>query len=500
TVDKKELQELVDEVNEFQNSIYTAASWSEYEAETAQAKEEAQGVLDNKAALKEDVDKALKALQLAFTSGKEKLVTIQSVLEYGIAENEIPESSKDSYTEESWAEYEEALSAAKALIGSNDEDAVNAVIADLVAARTGLTEKPDHAANKAELIEGIENAPSEEEARLYTFDSWTPYAAALAEAISVRDKDEASQLDVDSALAALKLAQGKLVTLETKLAEMIEKYEADISSQETYTEESWTAYANAHAAAKGLQGKEGLTEEEIDAAELALSDAYEGLTRKEVNTVDKDALKVVLGQAEQLEKEDYTEQAWAAFTDSLNKAKTVYDNKDASQEEVNKEVTALAEAMAELKKHPAETEEKTDKSALKTLLDKASQLKKDDYTGITWEKFQKAFDDASNIYESTKATQEQIDAAAAALEAAMGQLEKVTAGPKEKPRAPSGNTNNGTGNNGKQPSTRGGSPKGTSSAKTGDETPIGMFAGVGALALIAILACVISILKKRKRA
>ena len=169
-------------------------------------------------------------------------------------------------------------------------------------------------------------------------------------------------------------------------------------------------------------------------------------------------------------------------------------------EEVNKEVTALAEAMAELKKHPAETEEKTDKSALKALLDKASQLKKDDYTGITWEKFQKAFDDASNIYESTKATQEQIDTAAAALEAAMGQLEKVTAGPKEKPRAPSGNKNNGTGNNGKQPSTRGGSPKGTSSAKTGDETPIGMFAGVGALALIAILACVISILKKRKRA
>nr|WP_288978799.1 Ig-like domain-containing protein [uncultured Blautia sp.] len=500
TVDKKALQELVDEVNEFQNSMYTAASWSEYEAETALAKEEAQGVLDNKAALKEDVDKVLKALQLAFTSGKEKLVTIQSVLESGIAENEIPESSKDSYTEESWAEYEEALSAAKALIGSNDEDAVNAVIADLVAARTGLTEKPDHAANKAELIEGIENAPSEEEAGLYTFDSWTPYAAALAEAISVRDKDEASQLDVDSALAALKLALGKLVTLETKLAEMIEKYEADISSQETYTEESWTAYANALAAAKGLQGKEGLTEEEIDAAELALSDAYEGLTRKEVNTVDKDALKVVLGQAEQLEKEDYTEQAWAAFTDSLNKAKTVYDNKDASQEEVNKEVTALAEAMAELKKHPAETEEKTDKSALKALLDKASQLKKDDYTGITWEKFQKAFDDASNIYESTKATQEQIDTAAAALEAAMGQLEKVTAGPKEKPRAPSGNKNNGTGNNGKQPSTRGGSPKGTSSAKTGDETPIGMFAGVGALALIAILACVISILKKRKRA
>ena len=49
-------------------------------------------------------------------------------------------------------------------------------------------------------------------------------------------------------------------------------------------------------------------------------------------------------------------------------------------------------------------------------------------------------------------------------------------------------------------STSGGSQKGTSSAKTGDETPIGMFAGVGALALVAILACVLSILKKRKRA
>lgn len=155
--------------------------------------------------------------------------------------------------------------------------------------------------------------------------------------------------------------------------------------------------------------------------------------------------------------------------------------------------------MAELKKHPAETDEKTDKSALKALLDKASQLKKDDYTGTTWEKFQKAFDDASNIYESTKATQEQIDVAAAALEAAMGQLEKSL--PDQMKNRKHRQTTKTTALEALSKTIhQRRKPKRTSSAKTGDETPIGMFAGVGALALIAILACVLSILKKRKRA
>ncbi len=139
-----------------------------------------------------------------------------------------------------------------------------------------------------------------------------------------------------------------------------------------------------------------------------MSEAYNGLTPVEVTVVDKGGLQAVIEQAEQLNKEDYTEEAWKAFEESLNKAKAVYDNKDASQKDVNKEITALAEAMAELKKHPAKTEEETDKSALKALIDEASQLKKDDYTGTTWKKFQKAFDDAANIYESETATQEQI--------------------------------------------------------------------------------------------
>ena len=152
-----------------------------------------------------------------------------------------------------------------------------------------------------------------------------------------------------------------------------------------------------------------------------------------------------------------------------------------------------------MKKHPAVTEEKTDKSALRALLEQASQLKKDDYTGTTWEKFQKAFDDASNINESDKATQEQIDTATAALKAAMDQLEKVAAGPNEKPKAPSDNKNNGTGGKKTNTPTSGGSQKGTSSAKTGDETPIGMFAGFGAVALIAIFACILSLLRKRKK-
>ena len=497
TANKDALNNLIAEVDAMDNSIYTSASWAEYLSAVESARAEAQTVADNKAALKDEIDAAVEALRAAFYAGKEKLVTIQSVLEKGIAANTVPESSKDSYTEESWADYAAALEAAQALIGSNDEQAVNDAIAALEAAKNALEQKPEHVVDKTVLTEAIENAPSEEEAGLYTAKSWALYADVLTNAIDVRDSELATQLDVDNAVTALTQAQAELVTLEEKLAVMIEGYESHVSSAESYTEESWTIYENALAAAKALQNKPGLTEEEIDTADLALSEAYNGLTPVEVTVVDKGGLQAVIEQAEQLNKEDYTEEAWKAFEESLNKAKAVYDNKDASQKDVNKEITALAEAMAELKKHPAKTEEETDKSALKALIDEASQLKKDDYTGTTWKKFQKAFDDAANIYESETATQEQIDAATAALQAAMDQLEKVTAGPNPKPQPPTDN-NKDKGKNPSRPS-GGGSQKGTSSAKTGDETPIGMFAGLGAVALIAIFACTLSILRKRKR-
>ena len=114
--------------------------------------------------------------------------------------------------EESWADYAAALEAAQALIGSNDEQAVNDAIAALEAAKNALEQKPEHVVDKTVLTEAIENAPSEEEAGLYTAKSWALYADVLTNAIDVRDSELATQLDVDNAVTALTQAPAELVT------------------------------------------------------------------------------------------------------------------------------------------------------------------------------------------------------------------------------------------------------------------------------------------------
>ena len=67
---------------------------------------------------------------------------------------------------------------------------------------------------------------------MYTAKSWALYADVLTNAIDVRDSELATQLDVDNAVTALTQAQAELVTLEEKLAVMIEGYESHVSSAE----------------------------------------------------------------------------------------------------------------------------------------------------------------------------------------------------------------------------------------------------------------------------
>lgn len=69
-----------------------------------------------------------------------------------------------------------------------------------------------------------------------------------------------------------------------------------------------------------------------------------------------------------------------------------------------------------------------DKTALKTALDKAAALKEKDYTTDSWKAFQKVVASAKAVYDNDKATQDEVSAAAAALDKALtdGTLVKAT--------------------------------------------------------------------------
>ena len=141
---------------------------------------------------------------------------------------------------------------------------------------------PQPQADKTQLRQAIA-AAEQLNAADYTEASWAKLAAALNQAKSVNAKADASQEEADAAAQALNEAIAALekkpgVADKTALTAAIS--EAEALNQEAYTEESWSALAQALESAKAVNAKADATQEEVDAAAQALKDAVAALEEK----------------------------------------------------------------------------------------------------------------------------------------------------------------------------------------------------------------------------
>lgn len=76
---------------------------------------------------------------------------------------------------------------------------------------------------------------------------------------------------------------------------------------------------------------------------------YEVIAEKSVAFVDITELKKAVEQLDQLKEEDYMEDEWPAYQQALENAKAVLENRNKTQEEVNKALDALKAAQEKLK-------------------------------------------------------------------------------------------------------------------------------------------------------
>ncbi|QGH35339.1 hypothetical protein GI584_15335 [Gracilibacillus salitolerans] len=185
-----------------QSEHYSQASWEAYQ----EALERAQDVLGNPSSSQTDVDEALDTLEAA----RKALTVDKTLLE--AEENKSKELNIEDYSETSWAIYQEALAKAQAVL--NDPNATQEEIdkaeEELATARAALT------VDKASLKE--EEAKSDDlNASDHTNDSWKAYQDALKKAQEVLADKDASQSDVDEALATLKDASEALIQVEEPL-------------------------------------------------------------------------------------------------------------------------------------------------------------------------------------------------------------------------------------------------------------------------------------------
>ncbi len=179
-----------------------------------------------------------------------------------------------------------------------------------------------------------------------------------------------------------------------------------------------------------------------------------------IGTVDKTALEEALAEADELTEEDYTEESWAALEDAKAEAEDVLKDPTATQEEVDAAVEALKEAVEALEEYV----EPVDKSELEKAIEKAKSKNKKDYTKKSFDAMLAALKVAEKVMADENATQEEVDAAADALNKAIKAL------------VPSTGKNPGTGD---------------------DSNPV-LVAAIAALALIGIGALVVMNKKNKK--
>ena len=363
---------------------------------------------------------------------------------------------KENYTADSWAAYESALETAK----------------EVVANENALQEDVDEAYNNLQtMIEGLVKVIKVDKTALQiavemanelkeqgALDNVIPvvvteFNEALAEAEIVLADPNADQTTVNTAFYRLAEAMHMLEFVKgdkTALNELIE--EAEKYQEDNFTADSWAGLQEALEAAKEVAADENTLEADVVEALNNLKDAMNNLVIK----VDKTKLQEAYDMVNNLDKSPYTEGSVANLAKPMANAKAVLDDAEATQAEVDAAYKTLIEAYLDLRLIP-------NKDLLQGLINKAETLSVVNYSAKTWNVLADALEEAKAVLDDPEATQEEVDNAKDVLAKAMAGLEEV----KTSNSVKAGDT--------------------TASIKTGDDSMIGVFAGVGLLSMAAAL-------------
>ncbi|WP_066191768.1 discoidin domain-containing protein [Gracilibacillus timonensis] len=369
-------------------------------------------VLTDPEATEEEIGEALQELETVIKELREELGEVdKSELEAKI--EEVQAIDLEGYTEKSVNNLTEALATAEAVLAdeSATQETIDKVIVELETAINGL----EAAVDKATLETKIEEAQAID-LEDYTEESGTTLTEALAAAETVLVDESATQEVVDKAIAELETAINELEAAVDKAILETKVEEAQAIDLEGYTEESGTTLTEALAAAETVLDDESATQEVVDKAIAELETAINELEA----AVDKATLETKIEEAQAIDLEGYTEESGTVLTEALAAAETVLDDESATQEVVDKAVSALAAAVKQLEL--LDTEE-IDKTALQEVVDSHLNKQKSDYTTESWERFIEALDKAVLVLANETVTQEKVDNTESALVSAIEQLQ-----------------------------------------------------------------------------
>ena len=413
-------------------NAYTPASRGELET----AVNAAQEVYDKAGVTQDEVNTAkanveAKIAALAKKADKSALINAINLADV--------KTTQDKYTAESRDALKKVIAVAAAVV--NDENAtqemVDAQTAAVKAADANL-EEIKVPVNKSGLQKRVDEAnETVTNTAAYTEESLKALRAAIKAAQAVLNDPAATQEEVNAQTDALNAAIAALVEkpvvdkteLQTAVADA-NKFAASDENKEKYTEDSWKTLEEAITVAQAVLNKPEATQEEVNDALKALTDAKENLKTKEpsVEKPGKAELEETVNDANAFVKglensEMYTEESLNALKEAIAMAEEVLASENATQDEINDAMRRVKEAKENLaQKKPAVATE-----ALENAIANARELANDTatYTEESRTALNAAVDAAQKVLEDANTTQETVDKQTEAVEAAIKALVKI---------------------------------------------------------------------------
>ena len=262
------------------------------------------------------------------------------------------------------------------------------------------------------------------------------FKPALDAKLKVTDKTVTVTYQGKSAVIDITVSQPAPTVSKTDLDKAIKAIEAKNPDSSKYTADSWKTFADAMAHAKAVIADDSATQQDVDNALKALTDAYAGLTEKtpEPAPVSKSELdkKIKAIEAEKLDESKYTAESWKAFETALAHAKAVIASDSATQQDVDAALGALTSARdgltekGEVKPDPKPEPGTVDKTALDKAVKKveAEKLDGSKYTAESWKAFETALAHAKAVIGNANSTQFDIDNALSMLNDARAALKE----------------------------------------------------------------------------
>ena len=344
TSDNTKLKEILDLVNEKIDDGYdkdhtTTDSWNTFEEVYKDAKLMCKKDTYSQVSIDETSELLTQVL--------DRLVLRGDVTKLSEAVKDCEELKEVDYTPATWQEFNDKLTVAKNIVldnsNSSQEDVDDALEALLIA-KAALVKVAD---NKTALKIALDlaNDITDEDLANVVPAVVDEFKAARQQANDVYNNAGASQVEVNNAFDRLANVMQMLEFVKgdkTVLKAFIDQ--VSTLKAEDYREATWTSFKEALEKANKVYTNDNAMQEEINTVYTELVKAFVNLRF----IPNKDLLEDLINKAEGLNVANYTKASYALVTGALEEAKAVFNNPNATQEEVDNAKDVLAKAIAGL--------------------------------------------------------------------------------------------------------------------------------------------------------